>query len=129
MESPQVYNTTEQKIALLRGQLRNVSRAIANIQKMEIELRTELKALTGAEFAEFMLQEKKKEGGRGALHSSGEVVRKRPKGERRVRVLLDSGFPLLVLIILFLFFIAKCFGPRNSNLHFVAFQRHARRKE
>jgi len=98
-----VYNTTEQKIALLRGQLRNVSRAIANIQKMEIELRTELKVLTGAEFAEFMLQEKKKEVGRGALHSSGEVVRKRPKGERRVSVPLYSRFPpFLDLIILFL---------------------------
>ncbi len=47
--SPALYNSQEQKIALLRGQLRNVSRAIANIQKMEIELRKELKSITGVE--------------------------------------------------------------------------------
>ncbi|KAL6043085.1 actin [Balamuthia mandrillaris] len=50
-ESPQIYDSAEQKITLLRSQLRNVGRAIANIQKMEIELRKELKSLTGSEFA------------------------------------------------------------------------------
>lgn len=61
MESPQIYDGREQKIELLRGQLRNVSRAIANIQKMEIELRKELKALSGAEFAEFMMDKQRRE--------------------------------------------------------------------
>lgn len=84
VESPQIYNSTEQKIALLRGQLRNVSRAIANIQKMEIELRTELKAISGAEFAEFMLQEKKKDAVKGLRSSAEPVKRKGARAERKV---------------------------------------------
>ncbi|ELR18804.1 BRCA1 C Terminus (BRCT) domain containing protein [Acanthamoeba castellanii str. Neff] len=94
--SPALYNSQEQKIALLRGQLRNVSRAIANIQKMEIELRKELKSITGVELLGQPEPDTRGGGGlRGSKQGLLEGPARRAKksdDEREIRIFLSSPF-------------------------------------
>eukprot|EP01089_Gocevia_fonbrunei_P013362 TRINITY_DN3415_c0_g1_i1.p1 TRINITY_DN3415_c0_g1~~TRINITY_DN3415_c0_g1_i1.p1 ORF type:complete len:461 (+),score=71.39 TRINITY_DN3415_c0_g1_i1:20-1402(+) len=49
VDSTEIYSLSSQKFSLLSGQLRNVNQAIASIQKMEMELRRELKKMSGDE--------------------------------------------------------------------------------
>jgi len=52
VNSSEVYSLKSQKMALLSGQIRNVSQAVASIQKMEAELRRELQKLAGDQLIE-----------------------------------------------------------------------------
>lgn len=49
---PQPADPSEQKIALLTGQLLNVQRAVFNIQRMEADLRRQLASITGVTLPE-----------------------------------------------------------------------------
>lgn len=56
VDSQEMYSMKTQKMALLSGQLRNVTQAVAAIQKMEAELRRELTKLAGTQLIELAAQ-------------------------------------------------------------------------
>jgi hypothetical protein len=70
-------------MGMCRGQLRNVSRAIANIQKMELELRKELKSITGVELLG-QPESSSSSDGKGLRSSQGPMRRAKKSGASAV---------------------------------------------
>eukprot|EP01105_Mastigella_eilhardi_P027734 TRINITY_DN8715_c0_g3_i1.p1 TRINITY_DN8715_c0_g3~~TRINITY_DN8715_c0_g3_i1.p1 ORF type:complete len:1056 (-),score=242.25 TRINITY_DN8715_c0_g3_i1:18-3134(-) len=80
-------HSVEQKVTVLRGQLQNVGRAITNIQRMEIDLRTQIAQLTNIK-SELELPQPEPV----AEKSKEEHVARHTEFEREIRVFISSPF-------------------------------------